>query len=103
MDIEILNKMLDDAIGKFDFEKTAALYKVLGWKWCGEDGSPSVEELKIQARDLGERAISEFLKSNKAIKCSTGGLQVTIFEWEYSYELSIAFTCENSTQFMSKL
>lgn len=103
MYIEILKRMLYDAIGKFDFEKTAALYKVLNWKWCGEFGTPSAEELKVQAQALGERAILEFMKSNKAIKCSTGGLQVTIFEWEHSYELSLTFACEDSTQIMSKL
>lgn len=75
---DTLLKLLDDAIKNFDFKKTCALCKVIGREWCSVAKAPSEEDLKAQAQALGERAIFEFLIDNKATKCSTGGLQVSI-------------------------
>lgn len=99
---DALLKLLDDAIKNFDFKKTSVLCKVIGRELCSVARAPSEEDLKAQAQALRERAIFEFLIDNKATKCSTGGLQVSIFEWKHSYELSVAFIYENSSEFMSK-
>lgn len=96
MDVSLITKTTllgDKVMERFNFEKTAALMKVMGWKWAGDSDTPTADDLRSTARHL-IYTMSQNTRINN--KCSTGGLVLCRFEWENSMELELIFAFEKS-------
>lgn len=81
-----VNKMIDDIIENFDFNRVEKTMRYLNWTWGGFSGMPpDVFELKAQARDLLKGAADSRLNSFKhkhwelGVSNATGGLWATAF------------------------
>lgn len=76
--IEQENKMIDEIIENFDFEKCEITMKTLGWSWAFDRNTPTIERLKESARSRLQSAI-ELAKQNKCSRStyfsSSGGLK----------------------------
>jgi hypothetical protein len=63
------NKIIDEIMDEFDFEKVHRTMKALEWTWYGSDGVPTIGDLRRTAREL----LQELIKHN--YHCvGTGGL-----------------------------
>ena len=52
------DSVVDDVMARFDFEKAHKLMVFLDWKWTDCGGVPSIEDLKANARDRLNSAMS---------------------------------------------
>ena len=80
------NKMIDDIMEEFDFDKVQRVMNCLGWKWVSTgDTTPSISELKKVARTLLINAAKLRLDEYKdehweqGIISGTGGFTATAF------------------------
>jgi hypothetical protein len=77
-------KMVDEIIENFNFQRCYDVMKHLKWSW-GLTGVPSIEELKESAIERLERAI-EYAKT-KEVKdscyVSSGGIKATAYKNRY--------------------
>ena len=76
--LEQENKMIEEIIENFDFEKCELTMIALGWTWGFQEQTPSIERLKEAARSRLRSAI-ELAKEQKCSKAtyftSSGGLK----------------------------
>jgi hypothetical protein len=76
--LEQENKMIEEIIENFDFEKCELTMITLGWTWGFEQHTPSIERLKEAARNRLRGAI-DYAKRKKCSKStyflSSGGLK----------------------------
>ena len=76
--LEQENKMIEEIIENFDFEKCELTMITLGWTWGFEQHTPSIERLKEAARNRLRVAI-DYAKKEKCSKStyflSSGGLK----------------------------
>lgn len=75
---------IESIMDNFDFDKVQKVMEFLNWKWVStENGIPSVQELRSQARRLIKEAIEE------KVRIATGGFRVDYFSEDGGYvELS---------------
>lgn len=84
----IKEKMIDDIIENFDFDKCHFAMTKLNWSWAGR-GIPTIEDLKIAARERLESAIKgaldrkDILPLNSYYFSSSGGLKATAWRNRY--------------------
>lgn len=82
-------KMIQDILDNFDFEKCHRVMKSLNWTWLR--GIPNVDDLKQSARSRLECAIEgvlnrkDTLPSNYYYFCSSGGLKATAWKNRYGH------------------
>lgn len=80
-------KMIDEVIENFDFEKCHKTMTLLGWEWLG--GVPTIERLKHAAVERLNSAIEgaldkkDILPLNSCYFCSSGGLKATAWRNRY--------------------
>jgi hypothetical protein len=78
-----VNKMIDDIMDEFDFDKVREVMRYLDWKWRGEE--VTVKMLEKTARRLLREAADLRLGDYKdthweqGIICGTGGFQAMAF------------------------
>ena len=85
--LDPVNKMIDDIIENFDFNRVETVMEFLGWKWVGDNKLEhvTVDMLKKEARRLLKGAAEARLGSYKnthweqGIIHGTGGLQAMAF------------------------
>lgn len=81
--LDPVNKMIDDIVDAFDFDKVQITMDYLGWKWVGK--YVTVEMLKEEARRLLDGAAFFRLYQCKnehwelGVMNSTGGFQATAY------------------------
>ena len=86
----IKEKMIEDVLEHFDFEKCHYAMTALKWHWFGR-GIPSIEDLKFSARERLESAIKgatdkkDRLPLNSYYFCSSGGLKATASRNRYGH------------------
>lgn len=84
--IENENRMIDEIIENFDFEKCRIAMKVLGWTWGFHPLSPTIEMLKQAARER-IKSVMKLAKEGKCPKstyfCSSGGLKANAWVNRY--------------------
>ena len=65
-------KMIDEVIDRFNFERVHITMQALDWQWCSTEGNghtvPTIERLKSTARHLLRESIN-----NKV--CASGGFE----------------------------
>ena len=101
---------IDLVLENYDFAKVQSCMKALNWTWRGAPSSPSIQELKTQAKLLLEYAYNRACDSwnkkqgKKKIQftTATGGLEATCFKYkdgEIVFELKFIVSSFNySTQ-----
>lgn len=83
-------KMIEDVLEHFDFDRCHFAMKALKWKWFGI-GVPTVEDLKYSARERLESAIKgatdkkDILPLNSYYFSSCGGLKATAWRNRYGH------------------
>jgi len=83
-------KMIEDILENFDFEKCYLTMKALKWVWVGR-GIPTIEDMKISARERIESAIRGVLDKENRLSSSnyyfssSGGLKATAFKNRYGH------------------
>lgn len=86
--LEQENKMIEEIIENFDFEKCELTMITLGWTWGLQEQTPSIERLKETARSRLKGAI-ELAKEQKCSKAtyfaSSGGLKGTAWINRYGH------------------
>jgi hypothetical protein len=86
----IKEKMIEDVLEHFDFDKCYLAMKALKWQWFSV-GIPSVEDLKYSARERLESAIKgatdkkDILPLNSYYVSSSGGLKATAWRNRYGH------------------
>ena len=81
--LDPVNKMIDEIMEEFDFDKVQNVMDYLGWKWVGE--YVTVDMLKKTAkrllRDAAESRLGRFKNEHweQGIICGTGGFQAMAF------------------------
>jgi hypothetical protein len=78
-------KMIANILNEFDFERVHKVMVVLRWKWIGAGRVPSIEELKLSARQRIDDAIKGCLKygsQNEEYWVTSGGLRATVLKNE---------------------
>ena len=83
---QLKEKMIDDVLSDFDFEKVHRIMEELDWRWCEEDDAhvPSIYTLIKQAKELLSKAFDE------EDRVATGGFIADYCEGE----LSLLFALE---------
>tara|TARA_R110000868_G_scaffold5645_7_gene33409 strand:- start:1822 stop:2241 length:420 start_codon:yes stop_codon:yes gene_type:complete len=82
--LDPVNKMIDDIIDAFDFDKVWTTMEYLGWRWGGQ-GVPTIKALVEEAKRLLAGAIKSRLTDFKdeyweiGIINGTGGFQATAY------------------------
>lgn len=83
-------KMIDEIIDNFDFEKCHFVMNKLKWEWAFT-GIPTIEDLKRAARQRMEQAIKGALDKNDILPLnsyyfsSSGGLKATAWRNRYGH------------------
>lgn len=86
----IKEKMIEDVLEHFDFDKCHYVMTKLRWFWIGR-GVPTIEDLKHSARQRLECAIKgatdkkDRLPLNSYYFCSSGGLKATAWRNRYGH------------------
>lgn len=86
----IKEKMIEDVLEHFDFEKCQYVMKQLNWQWFGR-GIPTIDELKYSARERLESAIQgatdkkDRLPLTSYYFSSSGGLKATAWRNRYGH------------------
>ena len=86
-----VNKMIDDIIENFDFDKVQSVMDYLNWRWVGE--YVTVDMLKKEARRLlrgaAEARLGQYKNEHweQAIIHGTGGFQASAFCDEYKTKI----------------
>jgi hypothetical protein len=86
----IKEKMIDEIIDNFDFERCHFVMSKLKWEW-GFNGVPTIEDLKRAARQRMEQAIKGALDKNDILPLnsyyfsSSGGLKATAWRNRYGH------------------
>lgn len=62
--------MIDEILDEFDFEKVHRVMVALDWQWYGMDMSPSIGDLRRQARSL----LKQVVDGKDLRQVSSGGL-----------------------------
>lgn len=75
-----LEKMADNIMSGFNFEKVHNHMVETGWRWCraANMGVPTIDDLKTTARYLLTRAIWE---KDLVTSCGTGGFMAYKMPW----------------------
>ena len=86
-----LEKMADDIMESFDFQKVHAVMRLVEWKWScnGELRVPTLDEIRAQARRLLDRVVYHDPDGTGVSNCATGGFCAYRFPW--GVELVFAF------------
>ena len=85
--LDPVNKMIDDIMDEFDFNRVETVMEFLDWKWAGDNGLEyvTVDMLKKTAkrllRDAAESRLGRFKNEHweQGIICGTGGFQAMAF------------------------
>ena len=86
----VKEKMIDEIIDNFDFEKCHFVMNKLKWEWAF-NGVPTIEDLKRAARQRMEQAIKGALDKNDILPLnsyyfsSSGGLKATAWRNRYGH------------------
>lgn len=87
------NKMIDDIILNFDFEKCRKAMIALNWTWLYDEHSPTIENMKECARELLTDAMEAVKKKerppNKMYSVSTGGFKAIAWANRYGHVSNI--------------
>lgn len=87
-----MQKVIDEVMDNFDFQKVEDTMLATGWKWWngeGEDGVPTKAQMRKTVRSLMQRL--EHLESYESLYHSTGGFEVT--KWpDGAYTVSFRVT-----------
>lgn len=106
-DCDKINKVIQDILDNFNFEKVHSVMKIFEWEWClnGEYKIPSIEELKNKVKELLTDGFYELI--NKHIdyyKLGTGGFEIEFFynidydeysSKQYVYAADVKFVLTN--------
>lgn len=86
--IEDENKMIQDILDNFDFEKCRTVMKAINWTWALEGNVPSMERIKKAAENRLRDAM-DLAKKGKCSKStyfvSSGGLKANAWANRYGY------------------
>lgn len=85
--LDPVNKMIDDIMDEFDFNRVETVMEFMDWKWAGDNGLEyvTVDMLKKTAKRLLKEAAELRLGNYKdehweqGIICGTGGFQAMAF------------------------
>ena len=85
--LDPVNKMINDIMDEFDFNRVETVMEFLDWKWAGDNGLEyvTVDMLKKTAkrllRDAAESRLGRFKNEHweQGIICGTGGFQAMAF------------------------
>ena len=85
--LDPVNKMIDDIMDEFDFNRVETVMEFMDWKWAGDNGLEyvTVDMLKKTAkrllRDAAESRLGRFKNEHweQGIICGTGGFQAMAF------------------------
>ena len=75
-----LRSVFEEVLNTFDFEKSEMIMNFLGWKWYGNDYTPSVNEIRKCVKELFEQCLNSFIENDvlDAVSWSSGGYEVRI-------------------------
>lgn len=83
-------KMIDEIIQEFDFERCNTAMSALNWQWAGT-GIPTIDMLKesainrLRAAIKGVKDKENRLSSNESYFCSSGGLKGSAWKNRYGH------------------
>jgi hypothetical protein len=84
--------IIEDILMQFNFHKVRRVMEFLEWTWCGNSESPSINELRNEARNYLEHAFNYLnTSSNQSYAMSSSG-GFTAYAYENS--ASLAFNAE---------
>ena len=83
--VDASKQLIDDVVNQFDFQSVQTAMKALGWTYLNEVDSPSLETLRIKARELLEGAAME---KQDGVEHQSGGFRAT---WHPPGTLILAF------------
>lgn len=92
------DKIIDEMLGGFDFEKVHKVMEFLDWEWADSDEIPSIYRLIKTARDLLEEVwdkTKEIDNDNQYI--ATGGFRVACYYFPgIGKRLQLSFALETA-------
>ena len=75
-----LNRKLDEALEKTNFDRIRAVMQLTNWTWRGK--VPSKDDMVGMVKSLFAAAVREFFQRGGHSAVSSGGFEVRIDEWE---------------------
>jgi hypothetical protein len=87
-------KMIDEIIQEFDFERCYTAMNTLNWEWAGT-GIPTIDMLKeasinrLRSAMKGVKDKENGLSSNEHYACSSGGIKGTAWKNRYGHVVGI--------------
>lgn len=94
---EEFDKLRDGAVSKFDFDKAAMLYAVLGWRWSQSEKTPTADEIRAAALRLFDSLWEACKGDSRSRYVSSGGLVVDIHKTRDGRVVSLAFVALDSS------
>lgn len=70
----VVDAMVLEIVGSFDFASVHRVMEFLNWRWYCAGGTPSVVELIKMAEELLHKAHDAWAKDGKFTECGSGGL-----------------------------
>jgi len=64
-----------NVLESFDFDRVHFVMTQLGWYWADVDGTPSISNLRTEARRLLKQCVEGSLESNNCYTAATGGFE----------------------------
>lgn len=83
------DKLIEELLEEFEFNKVAQIMYQLDWTWYGEEYPPTIEEMKKCVRSLYESIRTRILENIHCF-CATGGFNLT-FNPDEDQELKLTF------------
>lgn len=83
------DKLLEELLEEFDFDKVVRIMKLLDWTWYGEPNSPTIDAMKDCIKGLYESIKQNILK-NVYCYSATGGFNLS-FNPDEDQELKLVF------------
>ena len=94
-----MQKVIENVIKDFDFEKVHKVMVVTNWVWLSSDGVPTITELILCAM----RLLEEASEMEPGCLISTGGFTATkLYDDEYGDGLSLKFIVTESKFYENK-
>lgn len=92
-----IQERIQYVLDKFNFEKVLVTMNALDWHWITTRGDgheiPSIQRMKVTARNLMERAYTDLIKDDKCkvYSTGTGGFCATCSEEDNKYYFVLQF------------
>lgn len=74
-------RLVDETMDEFDYNKVQSVMENLNWYWATIGGIPSVADLKKRTRELLYESIEWVLKHRSSYHTATGGFTIDV-EWD---------------------